>query len=235
MDGVKEIAKAVVVGSPLEGVLRRILSRETLRFESSDQYWIDRYKTKNFNSGAGSYGRLAAFKAQIINDFVHQNDIKSAIEFGSGDGNQAALFRIPHYLGVDISPEAVAVCTRRFKAHANKRFAVDRDYRGQRAELALSLDVIYHLIEDDTFDAYMSQLFGAAERYVIVYSSNAETADGWHGGLAHVRHRVFTDWVASSAPNWKQIGFIKNQFPFNEERPNSTSFADFYIYQRLEA
>ena len=38
-----------------------------------------------------------------------------------------------------------------------------------RAELALSLDVIYHLVEDTVYESYMGQLFDSATKYVIVY------------------------------------------------------------------
>ena len=54
-------------------------------------YWENRYKN-NGNSGAGSYGRLAEFKADVINNFIAENKITSVIEFGCGDGNQLSLF-----------------------------------------------------------------------------------------------------------------------------------------------
>lgn len=37
------------------------------------------------NSGAGSYGRLADFKAEIINQFVTENDVREVVEWGCGD------------------------------------------------------------------------------------------------------------------------------------------------------
>jgi hypothetical protein len=41
-----------------------------------------------------------------------------------------------------------------------------------RFDLELSLDVIYHLVEDEVFDAYMRSLFAHAGRFVVIYSSN---------------------------------------------------------------
>jgi len=41
-------------------------------------YWENRYKN-NGNSGAGSYGRLAEFKAEIINKFIADKNINSVI------------------------------------------------------------------------------------------------------------------------------------------------------------
>jgi hypothetical protein len=60
-------------------------------------------RTKNFV-------RLAAFKAHILNDFIVDNDVRSLIEFGCRDGNQLRLCRYPQYIGIDVSPTAVAKC-----------------------------------------------------------------------------------------------------------------------------
>lgn len=42
------------------------------------------------------------------------------------------------------------------------------------ADLSLSLDVIYHLVEDEVFETYINTLFKSARRYVIIYSSNSD-------------------------------------------------------------
>ena len=52
------------------------------RFTTSSDYWEQRYKTGG-NSGAGSYNRLAEFKANFLNRFVIEHEIRSVIEFGS--------------------------------------------------------------------------------------------------------------------------------------------------------
>lgn len=39
-------------------------------------------------SGAGSYGVLAEFKAEVINSLLLEHSILTAIEFGCGDGSQ---------------------------------------------------------------------------------------------------------------------------------------------------
>jgi len=51
-------------------------------FNSKD-YWNERYSLGG-NSGAGSYGRLARYKANIINGVVSENSISRVIEYGSG-------------------------------------------------------------------------------------------------------------------------------------------------------
>lgn len=43
-----------------------------------------------------------------------------------------------------------------------------------KGDLALSLDVIYHLIEDEIFEKYMKDVFRASTKYVIIYSTDFE-------------------------------------------------------------
>jgi len=199
-------------------------------FTTSDKYWDDRYRNGG-NSGAGSYGRLATFKSEVLNDFVGRNGIKSVIEFGSGDGNQLTLANYPFYQGVDVSKTAVHSCRVRFAGDLNKKFMTLAEYDGQCAELSLSLDVIYHLVEDDTYDSYMTTLFAAAERYVIVYASNMDD----HTSALHVRHRKFTDWVSANQSGFKLVSHIPNRYPFEPKDQTNSSFADFFVFEAISS
>ena len=96
------------------------------------------------------------------------------------------------------------------------------------SDLSLSLDVLYHLVEDAVFDRYMRDLFDAASRFVIVYSSNVDEP----GPSPHVRHRRFTDWVERVRPDFELAEQVSNPFPFDPNDPANTSFADFYIFAR---
>lgn len=84
-----------------------------LVFQNSAQYWQDRYKLGG-TSGAGSYGRLAQFKADFLNNFVRENAIQTVVEYGCGDGAQLSLAQYPSYTGFDVSSLAVENCRRRF-------------------------------------------------------------------------------------------------------------------------
>ena len=77
-----------------------------LTFKGSAKYWEDRY-ARGGTSGAGSYGRAAEWKAQIVNAWVRELGITSVIDWGCGDGNQLSLADYPRYLGLDRSPSAV--------------------------------------------------------------------------------------------------------------------------------
>jgi SAM-dependent methyltransferase len=197
-------------------------------FPGSDEYWEERYATGG-NSGVGSYGKFAEFKAEVINGFVRSRGVKSVIEFGCGDGSQLRLADYPSYVGIDVSKSAIERCRAEFGADSTKAFQLRGEYGGEKADLALSLDVIYHLVEDEVFEVYMQDLFGAARRFVAIYSSNAD--ENTISEASHVRHRKFTDWVERNAPAFGLVEHIPNRHPYHGDYTTG-SFADFYIYER---
>lgn len=178
-------------------------------------------------SGTGSYGRLAEFKAEVVNRLLVEHSIKSVIELGCGDGNQASLIDYPGYLGLDISPTAIGLCRERFGEDPTRAFRTYRtgDELADRAELSISLDVIYHLLEDDVYERYMSDLFAVATRLVVVYSSDTDEETEW----PEVRHHRFTDWVKEHATDWTLQERIPNRYPYVPGDVDS-SWADFYVF-----
>ena len=206
-------AKRLLTGSPFPG---------------SEQYWIERYEAGR-TSGAGSYNELAEFKAEMINAFVVDHGIQTVMEFGCGDGNQLQLANYPDYTGFDVSPRVVDLCRNIFSSDDRKRFLLMEEYAGQTAQLTLSLDVVYHLVEDDVYASYMETLFAAAERFVIVYSSNSEHNEP--GQARHVRHRIFTRWVDANMPDWVLLEHLANRHPLSMP-DGQGSLADFYFYQK---
>jgi SAM-dependent methyltransferase len=205
--------------------------KQSLVFTHSSQYWDDRYKIGG-NSGAGSYGRLAQFKAEIINGFVAEHGIRSVVEFGCGDGAQLELANYAEYVGFDVSPTAVEMCRKKFAGRSQYRFLETREALDKEGsfELAMSLDVIYHLIEDEVFSAYMKRLFGSSNKFVIIYSNNI---DKIFEGTAHVEGRKFTDWCDNHLQGWSLYRLIENRYPYDPALPNETSHSDFYIYKKV--
>ncbi len=201
-------------------------SKEKLVFKTSSQYWHDRYEAGK-NSGVGSYGLFAKFKADVLNDFVKKNDINTVIEFGCGDGNQLHLAHYKQYTGFDISEKALELCHLQFSADSSKKFKLMHEYRQEKYELSLSLDVIYHLVENEVFASYMTNLFAAATRHVIIYSSNHD--DVAPSDSKHVRHREFTKWIDKNITGWKMTDKIPNKYPYKGNYKTG-SFADFFIY-----
>ena len=125
------------------------------------------------------------------------------IDFGFGDGSQLAELMIRNYLGFDVSQAAVERCRALFADDRSKQFRLAGEYAGERAQASLSLDVLYHLVEDEVFDAYLARLFQAAERWVVVYSTNNDDDRSLRG--RHVRDRAFTRIVAERYPDFDLV------------------------------
>jgi hypothetical protein len=198
------------------------------RFRGSERYWIERYASRG-NAGPGSFHQLARFKADFLNAFVEERAVSFVIEHGCGDGNQLSLASYPRYLGLDVSRHALERCQERFRDDPSKRFQRVDEYRGEVGDLALSLDVIFHLVEDPTFEAYMERLFASSTRYVIIYSSNREEQDPVQP--PHVRHRRFSTWIEQNAPGWSLVEHHPNPHPYRGDVSRG-SFADFFVYQK---
>ena len=212
---------------PLPGVRQLSLLRQRMGFRGSAMYWEQNY-ARGGTSGPGSYNRPALAKAAFVNDFVRTRDVGSVIDFGCGDGNQLSLADYPRYIGLDVSRAAIELCKSRFAADPTKSFflydgACFADRGGLfAADLAISLDVIYHLTEDAVFDTYMTHLFAAAARFVIVYATNQEIP----GTAPHVRHRHFTAWAEAHGRGWRLLEVTPG--------PNAgPDRADFFTYERV--
>jgi SAM-dependent methyltransferase len=194
----------------------------------SAHYWEQRYRSGG-HSGMGSLGALGAFKAHIVNTIVSEGNIEDAIEFGCGDGNQLALLKIQRYLGVDVSPTALALCRDRFAEVPGWRFLHETEYGGETATLTLSLDVVYHLIEDEVFERYMHRLFDASTRLVVIYSSDPDRDVA--SPSPHVRHRAVSAWVARHRSDATCIGVVANPYPHHKD-PVNGSRSDFLLFRK---
>jgi SAM-dependent methyltransferase len=209
-------------------------SRQKAKFRGSEKYWEERYHNKG-NSGQGSYDQLAEGKAEILNDFVQKHNIKTVMEFGCGDGNQLRLAKYPQYLGLDVSPTAVKICYNLFKTDLSKSFYVYNtmafvdNARLFKADLSMSLDVLYHLVEKEIFENYLRHLFASADRYVIIYATDFDQKE--EPVYQHENRRSFTGFIGKNIPGWKLKEIIKNKYPY-EKYGEKGSKCDFFVYER---
>ncbi|MFV1993789.1 MAG: class I SAM-dependent methyltransferase [Verrucomicrobiales bacterium] len=221
------IKKIPFAGSILRGIYRRLINPPK-PFPGSENYWIERYESGG-NSGDGSYNELAEFKAEVINDFVQQKNIKTVAEYGCGDGNQLKLANYPSYTGFDVSPKAVSICRDAFLDDDTKTFKLMDNYEGETADLTMSLDVIYHLVEDSVFIDYMNRLFDSSNGFVMIYSSNTDSHP--EDPVSHVKHRNFSEWVKRKKSEWKLVQHIPNRHP-DQGDTKTGSIADFFVFER---
>lgn len=194
---------------------------------SSKKYWENRYAAGG-NSGEGSYDKLAKFKADFLNKFITTNHINRVVEFGCGDGNQLSLANYPEYIGLDVSSTIIQKIANNFLGDETKSFFLYnadcfQDNLGVvSGDLTLSLDVIYHLIEDDVYQSYMLHLFNSSNKYVIIYSTDFDQLSS-----QHVKHRKFSDWISKNRKMWKLSEQADNQHP-------RLSKAKFFVFERID-
>ncbi|MEN1944502.1 class I SAM-dependent methyltransferase [Luteimonas sp. MJ293] len=172
--------------------------RPLLKFGGSRDYWQQRYR-RGGDSGIGSGGESARYKAELLNAFVSKFGIRSVVEFGCGDGRQLTLAQYPAYLGLDISHDAIALCTERFAGDPSKCFGLVEEHPGARADLAISLDVLFHLVEDEVYNHYLARLFDAGSGFVAIFTSDEPDAAR---ALPHVRHRPVSQDIARNFPGF---------------------------------
>lgn len=166
------------------------------------KYWENRYKTGK-NSGLGSYDPEAIkFKSDYVNSLIKNNNIKTLVEFGCGDGNQLKLFKgYNHYYGTDISETVIKNCKNLFKNDNNKTFEYDLSkIIDKKYDLSISLDVIYHLVEDKLLETYIDNLFKTSN-LVSIYTTNHNMR--YNGG--HVRHREIKPLISERYPDFELI------------------------------
>lgn len=90
----------------------------------------------------------------------------------------------------------------------------------KKCDLALSQAVLFHLIEEKTFEDYMKCLFNSSSKYVLIYSSNQDTFQ-----YDREKHRRFTKYVENSTRNWELIEVWKQDTP-------ETSCMEGYLYKK---
>jgi predicted O-methyltransferase YrrM len=193
----------------------------------SNKFWDKRYKTGG-NSGKGSYSNFATFKGNIVNSVIMNNsDIKTIVDYGVGDGNQLTYFNLENinYIGLDVSEFIINKCKKIYNNDIHKQFLIcDKiNFNNLKCDLVLSLDVLYHLIEDHEFIGYLNNLFKISNKFVIIYANNIDKTHT----AEHVKFRNFTNYIKQNFKEWILIKHIIN--PYKNESPS-----DFYIFEKNE-
>ncbi|GMI06423.1 hypothetical protein TrVE_jg8386 [Triparma verrucosa] len=223
---------------------------------SSSSHWENNY-FHNGTSGEGSIGIEALWKASILDEWTSKMGVKSCTELGSGDGVTLSLTKNhKHYKGYDVSRTTALNLKDKFKGDDTKEFTWydgsrlmnEVELRKGRSHMALSMEVIFHLVEDEVYITYLKNLFNLAVEYVVIMSSNCEedirlkgvlesAFEGGGGGVrvrngmcfdpsGHVRHRAFLGEVLELfGGEWTLIDFKPQKYP-------DICFSDFYFFRK---
>ncbi|NOU06448.1 MAG: class I SAM-dependent methyltransferase [Hyphomicrobiaceae bacterium] len=203
------------------------------KFDTSDEYWKRRYRFGG-HSGSGSRGDSARYKADTLNTFVTTHAIRSVVELGCGDGQNCALYDVPHYLGLDISSHALGLAKKRCSDKPGFQFALINDpsplavaalahtHQGHlTTDLSLSFDVMFHLIEDDIYRRYLQTLGLLSARYCLIYATDHDEVEA-----AHVRHRHYSDDFVAMNSGWRLRDRLQNPI-YGPEWPQRPHFCVF--------
>ena len=170
-------------------------------------YWNKRYR-RGKNSGAGSRGQWGDHKVDYVNRLIMGQKVDTLIDWGCGDGMLASRFQVAHYVGLDVSPFALGLCARACGFRPGWGWCLydgfDSPWYLPPADLALSLDVIFHLVDDAMYYRHLELLFTSAP-LVAVHSSNRD-----EHGHPHVRHREFTRDIPSG---WSLVEKARDKRP----------------------
>ena len=196
------------------------------------KYWDNRYSTA-VGAGAGSRGRLYEFKLRTVQRIVDEYKVGSVVDLGCGDGRQLKDLKVKKYRGLDISPKAIDLASE----HAGKgrTYAIlneDSAADGNIADMAISLDVLFHLPKGQ-YEAHLDELFRFAEKYVLIYAPNETGKDKPLRG-----HMFFSEFVKDVKARFgvEPIEVIKNEFPVVGKNPTAnTSYCNFYLFEVKKA
>lgn len=211
-----------------------------IEFSTSSEFWEKTYRLGN-TSGSGSYGRVAAFKAKTLNDFVARNNIKRVLDLGCGDGNQNALFDFPHYTGIDTSETIINKNKALYADTPHREFFQNdcsdggADTHVYQPDLVVSLDVIFHLIEDELYNAYMNALFHSGNRYAIAFTHKLPAGEPVPETQSdHTKFRDVEGWAIENAPDFQLIDCLPNPY-INADDGLGKSPCYFYIFAKTDS
>lgn len=194
--------------------------RETLEF-SPAEYRDRRYRAGK-DAGEGTREERGSYKAQYVGALIKEREIASVVDWGCGDGQVLEKIDLhgAAYTGLDVSATVIERLRARFSGRPECRFELSDGFDSRnRCDLALSMDVLFHLPSDADYHDYLSNLFGSAERFVLVYSTDCPS--GRTAG--HVRRRKFSADIAERFPEWELSSL---------EPPLDESLAAFFLYER---
>lgn len=194
-------------------------------------YWEYRYAAGG-DSGAGSKGFNYEFKRDYINHIIKRYDLRTIVDFGCGDGQQLrevllepSVERGPkpvleEYYGIDVAPTAIKWCHELYTTWPMYHFDLLKDAQLGQYDLALSLDVLYHVISYEAYLAYLRRLF-APSRYVLLYANNTLRLSPTSP------HMLFRD-------NLEEIKKLNLKTELVERQPNPTMRTCFALFRNID-
>jgi 2-polyprenyl-3-methyl-5-hydroxy-6-metoxy-1,4-benzoquinol methylase len=194
---------------------------------NANEYWEKRYVAGG-NSGKGSYNEPHLFKTAVVNEFIEDNDIKTILDMGCGDGHFASSIKVKRYIAYDVSPSIIDINKIKYKDKKNISFTNDLLQVNEIIDCTISIDVIYHVTNTAEYKKYLANLFNMSNKYCIIYSSNVNQDEEFiqkYHPTSHVFHRQFTKDIDFS--KWKYFDYLK------EKNKTTDLLGSFFFFKRI--
>tara|TARA_R100000700_G_scaffold39366_1_gene51984 strand:+ start:345 stop:911 length:567 start_codon:yes stop_codon:yes gene_type:complete len=184
---------------------------------------IEIWKSRPNQSGSGSRGKLAKFKADYVNRVIEENGVESVYDFGCGDLHNASMIKVKDYLGIDIVEHShpKEVGAKEFKTVVSRFDKVKFD---KRADMCLCMDVLYHILEDeqDYLEKAIEKIVESSNDLIVIYAQDSHQSDNTFKYRGHL----------FNSP-WRQIIEKKNLTLIEEQdAPQPGSSAKFFVYKK---
>jgi len=141
------------------------------------KYWEERYK-KGQNSGAGSYGSNADFKAQHVNKIIDKYQCVDMVDYGCGDGNQLSLFTPIPYMGLDVSATIIRKNEEKYKNDRLKKFGClnmkENVFELPSADLVTCLDVLFHVCKEEDWLKLIDMICNSILKVGVIITNTEE-------------------------------------------------------------
>ncbi|HEY8309198.1 MAG TPA: class I SAM-dependent methyltransferase, partial [Gemmatimonadaceae bacterium] len=133
-------------------------------------FWDLRYVLDpDRGSGYGSRGSSLEIKQRLLEYSTFGFEDKSVLDIGCGDLESTRHLRLPNYVGVDASVEALKVAQAK---RPDLRF--ESSWEGAQADAVMCLDVLIHQTSESEFDDLLRRLITSTGERLIVSGYNAK-------------------------------------------------------------
>ena len=128
------------------------------------------------------------------------------LEAGVGTGAYAGLWRelgVEEWVGVDISPQAVAYLRMRFpngEFHVMDLARPEGALEGRSFDLVAAIDVLYHIVDDAGFETALGWLASRVGEHGYLVVSDVFTDSPWGSRFPHVRRRPMEVYLKTLEP-----------------------------------
>lgn len=148
------------------------------------------------------------------------DDVSSVVDWGCGDGQVCSLLDMSgiHYTGIEVAGTALKRCMEQQPKPVYMLWKPGDPIR-MFADVAMSIDVLFHFPKDKDYKTYLKVLFGSARKYVIIHST-----DFHRDALVHVRHRTVRNDIQRLYPGWRLKSVSDGIDP-----------AKFMVYERVKS